>query len=113
MNAVQFNLTEVVKKQQQSGDAWLELFKVPSLSMGVYNVPAGNNDRESHNPHDRDEVYVVISGKGRLTADGEALDVETNSVVYVKAGVDHHFHDVTHDLTVLVFFAAQTETMDN
>ena len=111
MNTAQFNLSEVVKHEQESDGPWLEFFKVPSLSMGVYNIPAGTNDRVTHDPHDRDEVYVGISGKGRLTADGEEFDVEADTIVYVKAGVKHHFHDVTDDLTVLVFFAGQTETM--
>jgi quercetin dioxygenase-like cupin family protein len=48
-----------------------------------------------------------IRGKGRLTADGEQSDVEAGAIVYVKAGVEHYFHDVTNDLMVLVFFSGK------
>ena len=73
--------------------------------MGVYHIPAGTNDRETHTPHDRDEVYIGVSGKGRLTSDGKQFNVDAETIIYVKAGVEHYFHDVTDDLTVLVFFS--------
>ena len=105
MNTTAFTTDEVIERQRASGNSWLEFLNLSSLSMGVYTIPAGTNDKESHDPHDRDEVYVGVRGTGRLTADGEVFDVTASSVVYVKAGVEHHFHDVTDDLTVLVFFA--------
>lgn len=73
--------------------------------MGLYLIPAGTNDSDSHSPHDRDEIYVGVRGQGQLTADGTQHTVEAGSVVYVKAGVEHHFHDVVEDLSVLVSFA--------
>lgn len=107
MNTASFTIREVATRRQESGNAWLEFLNLPSLSMGVYHVPAGINDRETHTPHDRDEIYVGIGGKGRLTADGVEFDVEANTIVFVKAGVEHHFHDVTDDLSLLVFFAGK------
>jgi mannose-6-phosphate isomerase-like protein (cupin superfamily) len=112
MNTAAFSVSEVNKLRQESRSAWLEFLTVPSLSMGVYHIPAGTDDRETHNPHDRDEIYVGISGKGRLTADGEKFDVEPNAIVFVKAGVEHYFHDVTDDLTVLVFFSGDSDRND-
>ena len=109
MRIAKFAIDDVIDQQRASGNSWLEFLDLPSLSMGVYTIPAGTNDRESHDPHDRDEVYVGVSGKGQLTADGEVFDVSPSSVVFVKAGVEHHFHDVTDDLTVLVFFAGQKQ----
>jgi len=108
MNSATFSVSDVSKLRQNSEQAWLEFLNVPCLSMGVYHIAAGTNDRETHDPHDRDEVYVGISGKGRLTVDGEPSDVEAGTIVYVKAGVEHYFHDVTDDLTVLVFFSGET-----
>lgn len=109
MNVATFSISEVSRLRQNSEQAWLEFLKVPSLSMGVYHIPAGTNDHETHDPHDRDEVYVGISGRGRLTADGEQSELNAGAIVYVKAGVEHHFHDVTAELTVLVFFSGETQ----
>lgn len=105
MNTAAFAIPEIDKVREKLGDNWHEFLSVPSLSMGLYRIPAGTNDRKSHTPHDRDEIYVGVNGHGHLTADGEEYAIETGSVVYVKAGVEHHFHDVTVDLSVLVFFA--------
>jgi mannose-6-phosphate isomerase-like protein (cupin superfamily) len=107
MNTASFTIRELAKQRQESGNAWLEFLNLASLSMGVYHIPAGTSDRETHTPHDRDEIYVRISGNGRLTADGEEFDVESNSIIFVKAGIEHCFHDVTEDPTVLVFFAGE------
>ena len=109
MNIATFSVSKVSKLRQNSEQAWLEFLNVPSLSIAVYHIPAGTNDRETHHPLDRDEVYVGISGKGRLTADGEQSDVEAGAIVYVKAGVEHYFHDVADDLSVLVFFSGETQ----
>ena len=106
MNTAIFSASEVSKMLQQSENHWLQFIDVPSLSMGVYNVPAGTNDRETHSPHDRDEVYVGMHGKGCLTAGGEHFDVEAGTIVYVKAAVEHHFHSVSDNLTMLVFFSS-------
>lgn len=105
MHTALFRITEVSQRLRDSGNAWLEFLDVPTLSMGVYSIPTGTDDRETHDPHDRDEVYVGLTGQGRLTADGEEFNVESGVVVYVKAGVVHYFHDVTEDLSLLVFFA--------
>lgn len=107
MNTASFSISDVVGQCQASKAVWLEFLNVPDLSMGVYRIPAGTDDHETHDPHDRDEVYVGISGKGCLTVDSEEFRVESDTIVYVKAGVEHHFHDVTDDLTVLVFFSCR------
>lgn len=109
MNTAQFNLSDVIKKRQEAGGAWLEFFSAPNMSMGIYNIPAGTSDHETHHPHDRDEMYLAVSGNGRLTVDGQQFVVGANTVVYVKAGVEHHFHDVTEDLTVLVCFGGRQD----
>ena len=110
MNTAEFTIADIEEARKSLGENWHEFLNVPSLSMGLYHIPAGTNDRHSHSPHDRDEIYVGVRGHGQLTADGTPHSVEAGSVVFVKAGVEHHFHDVTKDLSVLVFFAGNAET---
>jgi len=105
MNAAEFTIPDMDEARKSLGENWHEFLSVPSLSMGLYLIPAGTNDRDCHSPHDRDEIYVGVRGQGQLTADGTQHTVEAGSVVYVKAGVELHFHDVVEDLSVLVFFA--------
>lgn len=109
MQTASFTLEQVSGQRAAEGRAWLEFLDRPALSMGIYHVAAGTNDRETHDPHDRDEVYVGISGRGRLVADGQVFEISEGTIVYVKAGVEHHFFDVEEDLSLLVLFAGAAD----
>jgi mannose-6-phosphate isomerase-like protein (cupin superfamily) len=89
--------------EKGEGRRYTEDLRAPDLSLGTYCVPVGGVDTQE--PHTEDEVYVVVSGRARLTADSGAVDVGPGSVVFVPAGEEHRFTDITEDLTVLVFFA--------
>jgi mannose-6-phosphate isomerase-like protein (cupin superfamily) len=82
---------------------YVEQLRVPALSVGTYSIPAGAVDGQS--PHAEDEIYVVLSGRGRFTSGGETVEVGPGVTLFVPAREDHRFHDVTEDMTVLVFFA--------
>ena len=59
-------------------------------------------------PHDRDEVYVVVSGNGRFLLDGEERDFEEGEAIFVPAGAEHRFVDFSDDFSAwVVFFAAE------
>jgi len=79
-----------------------EHLRVPDNSVGTYCIPVGGNDGQQ--PHTEDEIYVVVSGRGRLEADSGTTDVGPGSVVFVPAGEAHRFTDVSEDLAVLVVF---------
>lgn len=80
-----------------------ELLRRPSMSLGVYRLPAGGTDHQ--HPHASDEVYVVASGKATLRVDGHDHPVGPGSIVSVDRGIEHGFTDIAEDLTVLVIFA--------
>ncbi len=98
-----FEIADVVAQRAESGDLYLEFLRTQSLSCGVYVLAAGSSDPQS--PHDEEEVYYVLSGRGKVTVDGEERVVQLGSVVFVGAGVDHKFHDIDAELQLLVFFA--------
>jgi mannose-6-phosphate isomerase-like protein (cupin superfamily) len=84
-----------------TGD-WIEQFSVPSLSVGTYCIPAGGEDHQT--PHGEDEIYVVTAGRARITTPLATAEVGPGSVVFVPAGEEHRFVDVTEDLALLVVF---------
>lgn len=86
----------------ESGAEYVEHLRRADLSVGTYSLRAGVADPQS--PHAEDEVYVVASGAGRFTADGQTVDVGPGSALFVPAGEAHRFHDITEDLAVVVFF---------
>jgi len=99
-----FELGEEIRRQLDSGAPYREFLRVPALSAGVYTLPAGATDLQS--PHDEDEVYFVVNGRGRLRVDGEEREVQRGSVLYVRATTEHSFFEIEEDMTLLVFFAS-------
>ena len=98
-----FELADMISQRSAEGNAYLEFLKVPDLSMGVYVLPAGGVDGQS--PHTEDEVYYVVSGRAAVTVAGEDRAVQAGSVIYVAKNVEHRFHAIESELTLLVFFA--------
>lgn len=82
---------------------WVEQLRVPNLSVGTYSIPVGGDDDQT--PHTEDEIYVCTSGRAVLrTPSGDAA-VSPGVVVYVPAGEEHRFVEITEDLSLLVLFA--------
>ena len=96
-------LSDVELRLRSSGRPYLEFIRLPALSVGLYVLGAGAVDGQQ--PHGEDEVYHVVSGRGRITVGGETRAVATGAVVYVGATVPHRFHDIEEELRLLVFFA--------
>src|SRR5205085_1832658 len=98
-----FELAQLIEQQAVSGKAYLELLRVPALSVGLYVLPAGGVDGQQ--PHTEDEVYYVVRGAGAIRVGEEDRSVGPGTVVYVPAAIPHRFHSIAEDLTILVFFA--------
>ncbi|HEY8643613.1 MAG TPA: cupin domain-containing protein [Candidatus Dormibacteraeota bacterium] len=81
---------------------YLEPLIAESLSVGIAVWRAGTRDGQS--PHEQDEVYCVLAGRGRIRVGEEDRGVVPGSVVFVGAQVPHYFHDVEEDLQVVVFW---------
>jgi mannose-6-phosphate isomerase-like protein (cupin superfamily) len=97
------NLASLQHKFIRSGKSYVEFLRVSAMSAGVYKLGAGATDFQS--PHQEDEIYYVISGKGRMRVADEDEEVQAGSVIFVPAKVEHRFHDIEEELTMLVVFA--------
>src|SRR6476469_9099725 len=82
---------------------WIVHLNTNDLSLGTYCIPAGGVDDQS--PHTEDEIYVVKTGRATLVTTSETAPVGQGSVIYVPAGEEHRFTDVTEDLALIVVFA--------
>ncbi len=98
-----YEIAELIAQRAESGTAYLEFLRVPSLSVGLYALPAGGVDGQQ--PHTEDEVYYVVSGRGQIFVGGEDRPVQSGSIIFVAANVEHRFHSIEEDLQIIVFFA--------
>jgi mannose-6-phosphate isomerase-like protein (cupin superfamily) len=83
-----------------AGSAFLELLSHGTLSIEIYKPV--ESDRQT--PHSRDEVYVVISGKGQFVNGDTRHPFEPGEVLFVPAGVEHRFEHFTDDFATWVLF---------
>ena len=82
------------------GERSTTLFAHGTLDVKVY-APRGHDPQT---PHDRDEVYVVVSGSGEFVNGDDRHPFSIGDALFVAAGVEHRFVDFTDDLTVWVLF---------
>ncbi len=100
---ITFELDQLIAEQAAGEDLYLEFLRKPSLSMGLYVLAAGMADPQS--PHQEDEVYLILNGRGQIMVNGEDQLVQKGSLIFVGKHVEHRFHSITEDLHILVFFA--------
>ena len=82
------------------GQRFVSAFGHGTLAVELY-APRGTDPQK---PHTRDEVYVVVSGKGTFVH-GERRDpFGPGDFLFVPAGLPHRFEDFTDDLAVWVLF---------
>src|SRR2546423_14847468 len=98
-----FDISQLTSERKRSERLYLEFLRKPSLSMGVYELVAGATDPQK--PHTEDEVYYVVRGRATAQVGQESRPVQHGSIIFVAPNVQHRFHTLTEDLTLLVFFA--------
>ena len=103
-----YDLPIISAERAQAGKLYQEFVRVPSLSAGVYVLPAGAIDPQK--PHKEDELYYVVRGRAHMRVGAEEQVVKTGSVIFVSAEVEHRFFDISEELEVLVFFAPAETT---
>ena len=96
-----FEITAVEERLTQAGGGYEVVHASTGVEVGVYVLVAPEPDRQQ--PHEDDELYVVLEGSGVLEVEGEQTPVREGSAVFVEAGADHRFIAYEH-LSVLVIF---------
>ncbi len=82
------------------GERFVELFRHGTLSIELY----APREHDPQQPHTRDEVYVVVEGRGRFRNGKERHRFASSDLLFVPAGVEHRFEEFSDDLVVWVIF---------
>jgi mannose-6-phosphate isomerase-like protein (cupin superfamily) len=77
------------------------VFDSPTLEVGVYVLIAPAPDTQE--PHEEDELYVVLEGEGVLTVAEKETRLTRWDAAFVAAGTEHRF-SAYERLTLLVLF---------
>ena len=92
---------EAVKERLSEDGGYEVVHSSPGLEIGVYVLVAPEPDRQQ--PHDDDEVYIVLEGHGVLDIEGEKVELREGHALFVPAGAEHRFSGY-EELSLLVIF---------
>ncbi|MGZ4333166.1 MAG: cupin domain-containing protein [Gaiellaceae bacterium] len=97
-----FDTDAAKRRLHEVGGGYEIVHESPGLEIGVYVLVAPEPDRQQ--PHDDDEVYLVLEGTGVLEVEGAQHPISPGHSIFVPAGADHRF-SAYEQLAVLVIFA--------
>jgi mannose-6-phosphate isomerase-like protein (cupin superfamily) len=101
-----FDVREVAERLAAANGGYEIVHESPGLEVGVYVLVAPEPDRQQ--PHEWDELYVVVEGRGTLEVEDESFDLEEGGSVHVKAGAEHRFTGYEGLSVLVVFDKSQT-----
>lgn len=94
-------LTEALEKLPgPRGERYATVLEHGTLDIEIY-APRGSDPQK---PHTRDEVYVIVQGRGEFSNGGRMDRFAPGDVLFVPAYVEHRFESFTEDLVVWVIF---------
>ena len=96
-----FDVREAQRRLAAGTGGYEVVHQSEGLEIGVYVLVAPEPDRQQ--PHEDDEVYVVLEGTGTLEVEGTRVELREGHAVFVPAGSDHRFSGY-EQLSVLVIF---------
>lgn len=96
-----FDTRDAVERLRGAGGGYEVVHESRGLELGVYVLVAPEPDRQQ--PHEDDEVYIVLEGNGTLELEGTSVDLREGQAVFVPAGAEHRFIGY-EQLAVLVVF---------
>ena len=101
-----FDVGPVAQRLAAGNGGYEVVHSSPGMEIGVYVLVAPEPDRQQ--PHEWDEVYVVLEGRGTLEVEGEELPVAEGGALYVKAGAEHRFTGYEGLSLLVIFDKSQT-----
>jgi mannose-6-phosphate isomerase-like protein (cupin superfamily) len=96
-----FTVDQALEQVAKSDDRlYGVLLEHGTLELGYYKPDVVDNQ----NPHDRDEIYIVMSGSGYFVVEQERRSFGRGDALFVPAYVMHRFEDFTDDFAAWVIF---------
>jgi mannose-6-phosphate isomerase-like protein (cupin superfamily) len=96
-----FGVKAALERLREAGGGYEIVHESSGLEIGVYVLVAPEPDRQQ--PHEDDEVYVVLEGSGVLEVEGKQVPLGEGDGVFVEARAEHRFVGY-EQLALLVVF---------
>ncbi len=97
---MQITTDRALSDLEQAGELFKEMLKHGSMQVEIYKP----DKKDLQQPHEQDELYVIISGSGSFTLEDKKYEFQTGDVLFVPAGKEHRFENFTDDFSTWVIF---------
>jgi mannose-6-phosphate isomerase-like protein (cupin superfamily) len=77
------------------------VYETDRMQVGVYVLAAPEPDTQQ--PHEWDELYFVLEGRGTLDVEGEKLPLKGGAAAFVAARAAHRFEDYERIVLLVLF----------
>jgi mannose-6-phosphate isomerase-like protein (cupin superfamily) len=101
-----FDVLHVAQRLSEGNGGYEIVHESAGLQVGVYVLVAPEPDRQQ--PHEWDEIYVVLEGRGILNVEGEEIPLAEGGAAFVKAGAEHRFVGYEGLSLLVIFDQSQT-----
>ena len=99
MSEIHFGAAELIS-QLTAKDPYRYVLQHGDASAVIY----APKEIDGQSAHAQAEIYVVISGRGRMRIGWQDVAFTAGDLLYVDAGIKHHFEDFGSDLAVWAVF---------
>ena len=100
LKKMKISVAEAQKELSKVDRPFVELWHHGSLTVEIYKP----EKIDLQNPHDRDEIYVVISGEGTYYLEGQRTAFQAGDFLFAPAGAEHRFENFSENFSTWVFF---------
>jgi mannose-6-phosphate isomerase-like protein (cupin superfamily) len=104
-----FDVDRTLRELAKRGGGYEAVHFSPGLEIGVCVLVAPEPGRQQ--PHDFDEVYIVLEGSGVLEVEGVATPLEKGGALFVAAGDEHQFTAFEHLALLVIFNGAHSGSL--
>ena len=97
-----FHLTVEEAKQalKKGTNPYVLMIKDKAMSVEYFAPKA----TDTQTPHAQDELYIIVAGSSEVVREVEIVKCKTGDVLFVPAGMMHHFRNCSDDFATWVVF---------
>ena len=96
-----FKLDELIKKRETDKNVWNSFLNVKTMQMGLYILPKKIGGA-SIITGKGDGISIVVSGRGKLKAGKEKLDIQNNSIFYFNKELTPNIYEIAKESLYLL-----------
>lgn len=97
---MKITVSQALAELEEGNKLFLEVFTSRSLTAEIYKP----KDQDLQQPHDRDEIYIIIAGTGEFINGENSTTFQPGDFLFVPAGTEHRFVNFTSDFSTWVVF---------